>query len=376
MHDGTSDRYAETIVNLLESFAQSPRLPVIAGIVESKTQIKRRLAMITGYKPPRRIEKVIAPALLAILAMAILTDAQDSAVPAQQQMLKQSGAVSFTPAYVFADKFRVSASEQASRLVYQTEPVYPENAKAVGIVGETEFEVTVDEGGNVIDIWSVKGHPLLANAAADAIQRWRYSSILLDNTPTSVSFPIIIAFLPDGTVTTSLVMTTQPLQNGFLNTPIPPAVIDDESPNSRILTAANTGFRTFKGRRYLLIGQGMSAAVVDIDKNKLRDLADVGWPVEYEPTDSGIAPMVFRVFINKAGGIDGIEQEYGPRIPAIDDLLLHTRVLSPAMFGTETVPSHLRFEISPPQSLIDKETQFVSPAFIRRPASPTDLRQR
>jgi beta-lactamase regulating signal transducer with metallopeptidase domain len=363
MQSGDSDRYADTIVNLLESFTQFPRLPVIAGVVENKTQIIRRLTMITRFKPPRRIDTLVAAVLMAILAVATLTDAQDSTVPARERNVVLS--VPWTPAYVRADKFRVGASDQASRLVYKTEPVYPENAKAAGIAGETEFEVTVDEEGNVIDIWSVEGNPLLANAAADAIWLWRYSPLLLNNSPTSVSFPVIIAFLPDGSVATSFELKTNPPQNQFLNYVIPSIFSDDESQDSRILTLANTGFRTFEGRQYLLIGYGMTAPVVDIDKRELRYLADEGWPAEYDESFGRITPLVVRVFINKDGGIDGIAQEYGPKIPAIDDLLLlHTRVLSPAMFGAETVPSHLRIEISPPQSIIEQELQFVSPVEI------------
>jgi TonB family protein len=358
MQNGDSACYADTIVNLLESFALHPRLPIIAGIVENKIQIKRRLTMIMRFKPPRRLEALVAGALMAILAMATLTEAQNSAVPAQKQIVEYS--MPWTPAYVRADKFRVGASDQASRLVYKTEPVYPKNAKSAGITGETEFEVTVDEEGNVIDIWSVRGKPLLANAAADAIWQWRYSPILLNDSPTSVSFPVIIDFLPDGTVATSFESKTNPPQNKFLNIGIPSIFADDEPQASRSLASANTGFRTFKGRQYLLIGYGMAAAVVEIDKKLLRNLADAGWPAEYDPASDQIEPLVVRVFINKYGGIDGIAQEYGPKIPAIDDLLMHTRVLSPAMFGAETVPSHLRIEIFPPQSIIEKE-RFVSP---------------
>jgi TonB family protein len=378
MQSGDSDRYADTIVNLLENFTRSPRIPVIAGIVEDKNQIKRRLTMITGFKPPRRIEALVAAVVMAFLAMATLTDAQvstvqDNAAPAQNQIAVRS--VPWTPAYVLADKFRVGAGEQAARLVYKTEPIYPENAKAAGISGETIFEVTADGEGNVIDIWSVKGNPLLANAAADAIQQWRYSPILLNGSPTSVSFPVVIAFLPDGTVATLLEPKTVPPQNEFLFFIIPSIIGDDELQDSNNLASAGTAFRTFEGRRYLLLGRGMTAAVVEIDKKQLRNLADAGWPVEHDHANGLIDPLVIRVGINKDGGIDGIEQDYGPKIPAIEDLLMHTHVLSPAMFGSEPIPSHFRVEICPLQSIIEKASKhFVGPVEI--PAQPSGYRSR
>jgi hypothetical protein len=184
------------------------------------------------------------------------------------------------------------------------------------------FDISIIMSSNIltesyaIGVWSVKGYPLLANAAADAIWQWRYSPVLMNGTPASVSFPVVIAFLPDGTVATSYESKTEPPQNEFLNVPIPTMLSDNEMWDSRFLTKANTGFRTFERRQYLLIGQGMIAAVVNIDKQKLRDLANAGWPAESGQSNDGIAPMVIRVFIDKDGGIDGIAQEYGPKIPA------------------------------------------------------------
>jgi bla regulator protein BlaR1 len=369
MRNGDSDRYADTIVNLLENIAQSSRLPVVAGIVENKTQIKRRLTMITRFKPPKRLEAIFAAILMAILAMATLTEAQDVVIPVESQIVGHS--VPFTPAYVLAKKLRIGGQIMASKLVYKTEPVYPENAKAAGIAGETEFEVTIDGNGDVIDVWSQNGNPLLADAGADAIRQWRYTPVLMNGSPTSVSFTVAINFLPDGSVATLYEAKTKAPENEFLNIPIP-SILNNEMQDSGFLSKANTGYRTFEGRRYLLIGQGMTPAVVEIDRQKLRELANAGWPAESDQSKDWVAPMVVRVFINKNGGIEGIAQEYGPKIPAINDMLMHLRVLSPAMFGAEAVPSHIRFEIAPPQGIGGKQIKFALPTFTPdpRPANP------
>ena len=42
--------YGRTIVNLLERFSRSQRLPAMAGILETKAQLKRRITMITRFK--------------------------------------------------------------------------------------------------------------------------------------------------------------------------------------------------------------------------------------------------------------------------------------------------------------------------------------
>jgi len=347
MPDGGSERYADTIVNLLESYIRSRRLPVVAAIVENRTQIERRLTRITQFKPPSRIASLLAAALVTLLATATLTDAQEIAVvPAQKQIAGSP------PAYIPRDPLRVGAAVQASRLVSTTEPVYPENGRRAGIAGETEFEVTVHGEGKVIDIWSVAGHPLLADAAAEAIRQWRYLPTLLNDTPVAVTFTVVVDFLPDGTVATAFKSRTQPPRNQFLNIVVPSSLDNAERHTSGVLVQASTGFRTFEGRRYLLMGEGMTAAVVDVDIGRLRELADAEG-----------SPMLIRVFINKNGGIDGIAQEYGPKIPAIDDMLMHMHVQSPAMFGTEPVPSHVRIDIHPADM---RELQFVRPFVIGR----------
>jgi bla regulator protein BlaR1 len=68
-------RYSQTIVNLLENFSQVSYVPSVAGILEDKSQIERRIKMIAGYKKPSRTRWAGAMLLLAILACVVLTNA-------------------------------------------------------------------------------------------------------------------------------------------------------------------------------------------------------------------------------------------------------------------------------------------------------------
>ena len=55
-------------------------------------------------------------------------------------------------------------------------PVYPELARRMSLTGVVKILVTVSANGSVKDAKLVGGHPLLANAALDAVKRWRYEA--------------------------------------------------------------------------------------------------------------------------------------------------------------------------------------------------------
>lgn len=68
-------RYGQTIVNLLENFSQVRYVPSVAGILEDKSQIERRIKMIAQFKKTSRIRWAGAMLLLAVLACVVLTNA-------------------------------------------------------------------------------------------------------------------------------------------------------------------------------------------------------------------------------------------------------------------------------------------------------------
>jgi TonB family protein len=53
-------------------------------------------------------------------------------------------------------------------------PAYPELARKMNIVGVVRVMITVTTTGTVKDVKLVGGHPVLANAALDAVKLWRF----------------------------------------------------------------------------------------------------------------------------------------------------------------------------------------------------------
>ncbi len=75
---------------------------------------------------------------------------------------------------------QTQAQEQAKgddlprRAKLKVEPVYPEVARRMSIAGTVRLAVVIAPNGTVKSSKAVGGHPLLVNAATDAIRRWRF----------------------------------------------------------------------------------------------------------------------------------------------------------------------------------------------------------
>ena len=59
-------------------------------------------------------------------------------------------------------------------LLYRVEPDYPEAARQAQIQGAVVLDVHIGPGGGVQEVTVVSGHPLLAQAATDAVKQWRF----------------------------------------------------------------------------------------------------------------------------------------------------------------------------------------------------------
>jgi protein TonB len=56
----------------------------------------------------------------------------------------------------------------------KTAPVYPEIARRMGLSGTVKLLVVVAANGTVKETKVIGGHPILVNAAVDAVKKWRF----------------------------------------------------------------------------------------------------------------------------------------------------------------------------------------------------------
>lgn len=73
-------------------------------------------------------------------------------------------------------------------------PRYPALAEQIGLEGLVIIECRVDRDGNVADARVLRGHPLLDEAALEAVRQWHYRPTLLNGTPVSVVMTVTMRF--------------------------------------------------------------------------------------------------------------------------------------------------------------------------------------
>ena len=80
------------------------------------------------------------------------------------------------------------------RTVYVA-PVYPNIASTAGFGGMVVLECTIDPTGHVTDVRVITGHPLLNEAATNAVRQWRYTPTRLNGVPVAVLMTVTVRFI-------------------------------------------------------------------------------------------------------------------------------------------------------------------------------------
>jgi protein TonB len=88
----------------------------------------------------------------------------------------------------------VGGNVQAAKIIRQVIPVYPALAKQARVQGTVELLGIIATDGTVQQLHVIKGHPLLVQAALDAVRQWIYKPTLLNGDPVEVEAPIEVHF--------------------------------------------------------------------------------------------------------------------------------------------------------------------------------------
>jgi TonB family protein len=89
---------------------------------------------------------------------------------------------------------RVSPEVAAKHIVEAPPPKYPELADAAYIQGSVIIEIRIDESGKASAHRLIKGHPMLAPAAIEAVNRWKYQPFEFDGKPATVTTLVLVPF--------------------------------------------------------------------------------------------------------------------------------------------------------------------------------------
>lgn len=91
-------------------------------------------------------------------------------------------------------RIRISSGVQEAKVINRVRVVYPPLARQAHITGVVRLEAIIARDGSIQNLRVIQGHPILVQAAVDAVRRWRYEPTLLNNEPVEVVTFIDVIF--------------------------------------------------------------------------------------------------------------------------------------------------------------------------------------
>src|SRR5215470_3898731 len=98
------------------------------------------------------------------------------------------------PRVAAPQKLRISSGVAEGNLVNKVEPQYPQMAKVAHVQGDVILQALISKSGAIENLRAVNGHPILIQAAMEAVKQWKYKPYLLNGEPVEVETTITVKF--------------------------------------------------------------------------------------------------------------------------------------------------------------------------------------
>ncbi|HSY12705.1 MAG TPA: TonB family protein [Verrucomicrobiae bacterium] len=102
------------------------------------------------------------------------------------------------PKVATPQRVRVSQGVSQGLLVHKVTPQYPPLAKQARIQGVVVLQALIGKDGSIQNLHVVSGHPMLTNAALEAVKEWKYKPYYLNGEPVEVETTINVNFSLSG----------------------------------------------------------------------------------------------------------------------------------------------------------------------------------
>ncbi|HWB96321.1 MAG TPA: energy transducer TonB [Bryobacteraceae bacterium] len=122
-----------------------------------------------------------------------ILSALTSALPATTQPVAPAAAEP-KPASSVPVRIRRGGQVQEGMLLHKVIPNYPALARAARVSGVVRLLGVVGTDGRIRELRVESGHPLLVNAALEAVRQWIYRPTMLNGEAVEVVAPIIVTF--------------------------------------------------------------------------------------------------------------------------------------------------------------------------------------
>ena len=109
-----------------------------------------------------------------------------------------SAAPAAVPKVATPQKIRVSSGVAQGNLIHDVRPPYPPLARQARIQGTVVLQAVIGKDGSIQNLRVVSGHPMLAQAALEAVKQWRYKPYFLNGEPVDVDTTINVNFTLSG----------------------------------------------------------------------------------------------------------------------------------------------------------------------------------
>lgn len=281
------------------------------------------------------------------------------------------------------EPLRVGGNVMESKLIRRVEPIYPELARRARVEFTVMLEVTVNEQG---DVWNVKvlhGHPLLDQAAIDAVKQWQYSPTYLNGQAVPVVATVTVSFSAS-TPTTQLFLDEQGILKDGEGNPVSldeasrstgPILLtvllkvqyatveqtlkDLESRGIKNVNLTSPNYALFSNRLFYRVtiingspyynqvsggDPNLQPPVMDIDLDRLAGMAKASGRIGTIPP-GGSAGIFFTLYVSESGEILAVQRNSGD-FPEVVTALSSAHVVVPGRRGNEFVPMAVSLIIS------------------------------
>ena len=133
---------------------------------------------------PAPVEAVDATAPDAVAASSQSNDSAISGLMSMPSSVPQPG----------PGTLKISQGVSQGLLVKKVAPVYPARAMHAHLQGAVLLLATISKDGDITAVKLLKGEPMLAHAAMDAVKQWKYKPYLLDSQPMEIQTQITVNF--------------------------------------------------------------------------------------------------------------------------------------------------------------------------------------
>ena len=160
------------------------------GQLRTPTKIPQKVAMIKEEEAPPPVS-----------SMGGVMGGVPGGVPGGSMGGVLGGILSSTPTAapkLAVQRVRVSQGVSEGNLISQIKPPYPPMAKMARVQGAVVLQALISKQGTIQNLRVVSGHPMLVQAALDAVKQWRYRPYLLNGEPVEVETQITLNFSLSG----------------------------------------------------------------------------------------------------------------------------------------------------------------------------------